>query len=130
MSSQIPKAEVFKRDAQGLVATAVERERALLAQLILPRDASRSEASDEDGNSSLHELAGLCEAAGALVVGQVTQQRPRQEAATLFGKGKVQEIKALCDDLKVDVLVVDCDLSPAQGRNLENALDVRVIDRT
>jgi GTP-binding protein HflX len=88
------------------------------------------DGEDIDEADSLDELEGLCEAANAVVVGRVVQRRAKQEASTLFGKGKVEEIEAMCRELNVDVLVVDRELSPAQGRNLENKLKVRVIDRT
>jgi GTP-binding protein HflX len=60
----------------------------------------------------------------------VTQRRDKPLAATLFGKGKVEEIGELCREHEADVLVVDHELTPAQGRNLENLLKVRVVDRT
>ena len=145
MSSQTPEAEVFTRDSAGLISTEVEPERALLAHLTItaPNPSERRthapdsppslddlDADEGEETSSLEELAGLAEAAGAQVVETVTQKRPRPEPATLFGKGKVQEIKMLCEDTRADVLIVDCDLSPAQGKNLEKELKVRVIDRT
>lgn len=114
-----------ERDARGYISTVVQPERALLAQLILERA-----PEDSDEESSLHELGGLAEAAGAVVVGHITQKRARTHPATLFGKGKVAEMAQLVQESAADVLIVDCDLSPAQGRNLENALEVRVIDRT
>jgi len=121
------------RDAAGYIETRVEAERALLAQLILDEPAktvAAPEGSGEDYESRLDELAGLAEAAGAIVVGHVTQRRARPAPATLFGKGKVAELAERCQAEKIDVVIVDCDLSPAQGRNLENELKVRVIDRT
>ncbi len=119
------------RDASGYISTRVEPERALLAQLILNEPpAFEPFGNTTDHESQLDELAGLAEAAGAVVVERVTQRRNRPEPATLFGKGKVAEIAELCQAEKVDVVIVDCDLSPAQGRNLEKALNVRVIDRT
>lgn len=126
-------ADTFTRDAQGFISNRVEPERALLAQLILDRPsnlASLLDGARNDEESDLEELAGLAEAAGALVVGSVSQRRAKPDPATLFGKGKVQEIEQFCRDNRVDVVIVDHDLSPAQGRNLENALEVRVIDRT
>jgi GTP-binding protein HflX len=132
MSSELndKKKETFKRDADGMVSTTVRPERALLAQVILDAPRLPNNEIEPDEHSSLDELAGLCEAANAVVVGEVTQRRDRPDPATLLGKGKVQEIEELVREHEADVLVVDCDLSPAQGRNLENALNVRVIDRT
>jgi GTP-binding protein HflX len=110
----------------GSLSTKTQPERAILARLIL----DGPHHDDDEDESSLEELSGLAEAAGAVVVGQVTQKRAAPQAATLFGKGKVEELAALCQAEDADVMVVDCDLSPAQGRNLEKALQVRVIDRT
>lgn len=134
------------RDASGYISTAIQPERAVLAQLVLdtPRMSTHvvhgvsvesngigpSENIDESTDSSMDELAGLCEAANAIVVGRVSQKRDKPHPATLFGKGKADEIAQLCRDENVDVLVVDRELSPAQGRNLERLLKVRVIDRT
>lgn len=129
------------RDAQGLVLTRVAAERALLTQVIYDQhpgpaltgtqiESGRAADHHESPEESLEELAGLAEAAGAVVVGRATQRRAKADPATLFGKGKVQEIAQMCRDLKVDVIIVDCDLTPAQGRNLEKKLDVRVIDRS
>lgn len=137
--SNHPKKETITRGESGLYSTLEQPERCLLAQLVLDRpqaphlegkvEAAPPTAPEEDIDS-LEELAGLAEAAGAQVVGRVTQKRSRAESATLFGSGKVQEIKELCHELGVEVLMVDCDLSPAQGRNLETELELRVIDRT
>ena len=124
--------KAIRRDESGTFSTAVEPERALLAQLIESTTSTRSHTAHDshDDASDLEELAGLCEAAGALVVGDISQKRGKPHPATLFGKGKVEEIENFCREHNVDVLVVDRELSPAQGRNLENVLKVRVIDRT
>ncbi len=63
-------------------------------------------------------------------MGSVTQKLAHPLAGTYVGKGKLEEIKARRDDVGYDVVMVDDDLSPAQQRNLERALDVKVIDRT
>ena len=139
--TQDEKRPEIVRDAQGLVPTRVAAERALLAQVIYDQhpgpaltgtqiESGRAADNHESPEESLEELAGLAEAAGAVVVGRATQKRSRPDPATLFGKGKVQEIGEMCRELKVDVIIVDCDLSPAQGRNLEKRLEVRVIDRS
>ena len=122
-----------KRDANGTFSTAVEPERALLSQLRLgPTSSTRSLGAHDahSDESDLEELAGLCEAANAVVVGSISQKLAKPHPTTLFGKGKVEEIEAMCREHNVDVLIVDRELTPAQGRNLENILKVRVIDRT
>ncbi len=65
-----------------------------------------------------------------MVVGELFQVRPNVEAATLFGQGKVEELKQLAAALEADVVIVDNDLTPTQQRNLEAAVGTRVIDRT
>lgn len=120
-----------ERDARGLISTAAQTERALLAQLILDEKPQPEGAPPHtDDASSLDELAGLVEAAGAEVVGSLTQKVSRPNASTLFGKGKVEEIAGLCREQDANVVVIDTELSPAQGRNLESAIERRVIDRT
>jgi len=79
----------------------------------------------------LSEIRGLVSAAGGEVVGQgLTQRRDRPHPATCMGKGKVEEIREEVLVHKPDAVVVDNDLSPAQGRNLEKAWGCRVIDRS
>jgi GTP-binding protein HflX len=83
-----------------------------------------------DPEHSLDELAGLASAAGAAVVLRVLQERPRPDPATFLGSGKVATLAASCDELKVDVVIFDNELTPAQLRNLEEKLDRKVVDRT
>jgi GTP-binding protein HflX len=83
-----------------------------------------------DPEHSLDELAGLASAAGAVVVLRVLQDRPKPDPATFLGSGKVKALAVSCDELNVDVVIFDNELSPAQLRNLEQALDRKVLDRT
>ncbi len=78
----------------------------------------------------LEELEGLAETAGTEVVGRLTQRRDTPDKATYLGKGKVDELKRLADSSDADVVIFDNDLTPAQTRNLEKALGVKVLDRT
>jgi len=87
------------------------------------RGRARSEAS-------LEELAELAASAGARVVGTALQERGRRDPATLIGKGKVEEVKARCDEAEADLVLFDEDLSPAQQRNLEKILERKTLDRT
>lgn len=64
------------------------------------------------------------------MAGETFQVRPDAEAATLFGQGKVEEIRQLVEALQADVVIVDNDLTPTQQRNIERAAGTRVIDRT
>jgi GTP-binding protein HflX len=83
-----------------------------------------------DPEHSLEELAGLAAAAGATVVLRVLQERPKPDPATFLGSGKVAALAASCDELDVDVVIFDNELTPAQLRNLEERLDRKVVDRT
>jgi GTP-binding protein HflX len=79
---------------------------------------------------SLEELAELATSAGALVAGRLLQSRDAPEAATLIGRGKVQELAQLGQSVNADLIIFDHDLTPTQQRNLEKELPCRVIDRT
>lgn len=79
---------------------------------------------------SLEELAELAEGAGARVLERIIQARPAPDAATLIGSGKVAELKTLAEATSADLIIFDRDLTPTQQRNLERALDRKVIDRT
>jgi GTP-binding protein HflX len=99
------------------------RERALLVGILLPD----GQYNPED---PLDEIRGLAQTAGLVVVGSLLQKRHQIDIATVIGSGKVDELKALCEAQEADLIVIDHDLGPAQGRNLEKALGVKVIDRT
>jgi len=68
--------------------------------------------------------------AGAQVIRQESQSRPAPEAATLIGQGKVADLAAAARSTQADVVIFDHDLTPTQQRNLEKAIDCKVIDRT
>lgn len=78
----------------------------------------------------LEELNDLTKSAGAVVVGRLTQRREVPDKTTYLGKGKVAELKQLVEAEDADIVVFDNNLSPAQTRNLEKALGVKVLDRT
>ena len=83
-----------------------------------------------DPEHSLDELAGLAAAAGATVVVRVLQERPKPDPATFLGSGKIASLATACDELNVDVVIFDNELTPAQLRNLEERLNTKVVDRT
>ena len=94
------------------------------------RASEGSPASLVAAEESLEELASLAATAGAQVAERQIQSRPRADAATLVGKGKVEELKTLVQFHDADVVIFDHDLTPTQQRNLEKALDVKILDRT
>jgi len=81
-------------------------------------------------DDSLEELALLARTAGLHVIGKVTQAVSPVHPATYIGKGKLEEVRDLLAQEPFDVLLFDVELSPTQQRNLEEAIDVRVLDRT
>lgn len=83
-----------------------------------------------DIDKVMDELEGLCEADGINVLGRVVQSLEKPNSATLIGKGKVTELAEMCENMEVDTVVFNDELSGVQMRNLEDALGVRIIDRT
>lgn len=103
------------------------RERAIVVGLHLTSARGKNQAAEEE---SLDELAVLAAGAGADVIDRVLQSRAAPEAATLIGSGKVEEISAAVRASKIDLVIFDRELTPTQQRNLERALDTKVLDRT
>lgn len=83
-----------------------------------------------DGEDALEELTELAGSAGARVVGSAVQHSPDPDPATLIGRGKVEELRIAAREAEADCVIFTRDLSPTQLRNLEDALGLRVIDRT
>ena len=100
------------------------RERAALVGLALRR------CKRVDAEHSLDELAGLAEAAGAQVALTMIQERPTPDPATFLGRGKLDELAGECARRSVDIVVFDHELTPAQLRQIEERLDLKVVDRT
>ena len=100
----------------------VEQEIAIVVRVMLP--------GDRFDTDPLDELQGLAETAGAVVVAGMLQRREKPNITTYLGKGKVEELITLVEFHAADVVIFDNDLSPAQVRNLETALKVKVLDRT
>lgn len=87
-------------------------------------------ADGDDTEQSLEELEELGQTAGAVTVAKVIQNRERVHPGTYVGKGKIEELRTLANQLHADAIVCDDELSPAQYHNLQDALDMKVIDRT
>ena len=84
----------------------------------------------KDDEKSMEELEGLAQADDVFVVGSVLQSLPKINTATLIGRGKVEELAELCESMDVDTVIFNEELTGMQMRNLEEALGVRIIDRT
>ncbi|MFH1144819.1 MAG: GTPase HflX [Candidatus Eisenbacteria bacterium] len=79
---------------------------------------------------TLAELTLLAQTAGAEVVGTLRQRRESVRPATFLSSGKLEELRTQISETRADLVIFDDDLSPIQGRNLQKALDLKVIDRT
>ena len=99
-------------------------ERAALVGLIAGR------ARRLDAERSLDELAGLAQAAGAEVVLRVLQERPKPDASTFLGAGKITTLALSAAETNVDVVIFDNELTPAQLRHIEAEVGRKIIDRT
>jgi len=100
------------------------KERALLVGVKLPGSTMEKE------REYLDELGALARSAGAEVAGSVIQQRTRLSGSTYVGAGKLEAIAREVKEKRVNLVIFDDALSPAQARNIEKALKVNVIDRT
>jgi GTP-binding protein HflX len=101
----------------------VKSERAIVAAVRLPD-------STFDPRDPFGELRALAEQAGALVVGEVSQRLEKPVPGTYMGKGKVDELKAMCDELGASTIIFDHDLSPRQIGAIEKVTLRKVIDRS
>ena len=88
------------------------------------------DTGEYDAQISIDELAALAETAGCEVLRSVIQARSNPEAATCIGSGKLEEVTELVDALEADMLIFDTELTGIQLRNLTDAANCKVIDRT
>jgi len=77
----------------------------------------------------LRELGRLADTAGADIVGELTQQLDRPHPGTYLGKGKIDELRQLVSSTDASLIIFDDELSPSQGKNVEDAVGTRVVDR-
>ena len=110
--------------AESAILVAVSRKR---PRTRVPPQPGRLE---DGGEESLAELAALAATAGARIAGSLQQSLTSPDPATLIGAGKLEELRALADALRADLVLFDNDLTPTQLRNLEKRLPARVVDRT
>ncbi len=91
---------------------------------------SRAKSDGWSIQSSMEELSSLANAAGAKIIGQLTQKADNPSPTIYLGKGKLDELITLKETLKYDIAIFNDELNPRQQRNLEDALKVKIIDRT
>ncbi|SHH87487.1 GTP-binding protein HflX [Caloranaerobacter azorensis DSM 13643] len=101
-----------------------EDERVLLVGVDLQK---KSQISIE---SSMKELEELVKAAGGIPISSIVQKRNKIDSSYFIGKGKVEEIRLYCDELDIDTVVFNDELSGMQIRNIENIVERKIIDRT
>ena len=87
-------------------------------------------SENDDTRESLEELAELVKTAGAETVAMVIQNREKPHPGTYLGKGKIEEVLMMVQELNADGIVCDDELSPAQMKNLEDAIGCKIMDRT
>lgn len=104
-----------------------DQDKAQWAVLVGMHTGGRTEITIED---SMDELAELAMAAGAEVRGRLIQNRQTIDAATYIGKGKVEEVRIMVELEGAEIVIFNDELSGAQIRNLEAAIDCKVVDRT
>ncbi len=109
----------------GIEIMQEEKQRVVLAGLN-----NTGEKESVDIEASMEELNELAKAANAEVLAIAIQNRPSIDATYYIGKGKVEEIKQLCETSEADMVIFNDELSGSQIRNLEDILNVNVIDRT
>ncbi len=113
------------KDISNTNTEIVEIRRAVLCSVV-------PQGTEESASSSLDELEALLATAGGEAAFRVTQSRDVPDSKTVFGKGKIEEVKSLCENNNIDFVIFDAELSPSQIRNIEDLLgeDVDVIDRS
>ena len=104
----------------------VKKDRAVLVSLVTD-DVKRTGINPE---YSLEELVKLAETAGVEVLSVLSQNREKRDTKWFIGKGKVEELRAIAEELGATTAIFDQELSGAQVRNLEETLDLKIIDRT
>ncbi len=85
---------------------------------------------EEETKESLDELEDLAKTAGAVAVGKLIQNREKVHPGTYLGKGKIEELREYIEATEATGVICDDELSPAQYKNLQDMLDVKVMDRT
>lgn len=109
----------------GTASLHVMSERAILIGMEWGRNDSLWTVDD-----SLEELKQLADTAGATVIKKFIQKRPKPDPAFFIGRGKVQELALYAQQENIDLCIFDDELSPAQQRNIESVMGIRILDRT
>jgi GTPase len=107
-----------------LISLTAPVERAVLVGAPLKRSLDRHRVEEH-----LEELGRLADTAGAHVVGELVQRLDRPDPATYLGKGKIEELRSMIESMTASLVIFDDELTPSQGKNVEDATGRRVMDR-
>ena len=91
---------------------------------------SQTDQTDRHYEYSMEELESLTSTANGRVISTLNQKQNRLHASTYIGKGKLEELQMLEEELEPDIIIFNDELTPGQLRNIQNALTARVLDRT
>ena len=116
----------FESSHQHLPQGEVARDKAVVLKVIGPGDPSES-VGDVD---PIAEITALADTAGVDIVDSVLQKRPKPHTATYVGKGKLDELAHVAKEHEAHLILIDDPISPAQGRNIEEVTELRVVDRS
>ncbi len=119
------EARVYVKPSERMFETAASAERVILVGVSRPPSQMRYETDEH-----LEELELLSETAGAEVVEKIYQNRSTISVTTFVGKGKAEFLAERCEELNIQSVIFDDDLSPVQQRNLERKIERKVLDRT
>jgi len=116
----------FESSHQHLPQGEVARDRAVVLKVVGPGDPSET-VGDVD---PIAEITALADTAGVDIVDSVLQKRPKPHTATYVGKGKLDELAHVAKEHEAHLILIDDPISPAQGRNIEEVTELRVVDRS
>jgi len=114
----------FDQEDESWEELETDEKTAFIAAIVRQNEASA------DVEASLDELERLADTAGIMVLGRYTQKRNQPERSTYFGRGWLNEIAEKMHQAQAELLIVNEELSPIQGRNIEKQFSITVIDRT
>ena len=116
----------FESSHQHLPQGEVARDKAVVLKVVGPGDPSESVGNVDP----IAEITALADTAGVDIVDSVLQKRPKPHTATYVGKGKLDELAHVAKEHEAHLILIDDPISPAQGRNIEEVTELRVVDRS
>lgn len=115
----------FESSHQSKIHSEDHRDRAIVLKVVTPGDPSESVGEV----NPIAEITALADTAGVEIIDAILQKRSKPHTATYVGKGKLEELAQLAQEKEAQLILVDDPISPAQGRNIEEVTELRVVDR-